>query len=79
MIVGLYDDFSCAYIVKWCRHEYLRLYDNLAHVRVQAFIEQVSFRDIHFIYRSNEERHECPATCGAMSGGHCQQYVIDQL
>ena len=31
------------------------------------------------IYRSNEERHDCSATCGTMSGGRLQQLVGNQL
>ena len=45
---------------------YLRYYDKLAHVRVQAFIKQVSFRDITLIYYSDEERHECSTTCNTI-------------
>ena len=36
---------ECAYMVNWYGHKCLSPYDNLAHVRVQAFIKQVSFRD----------------------------------
>ena len=35
---------ECAYIVNSCGLGYLWLYENLAHVRVKSFIEQVSFR-----------------------------------
>ena len=58
-IVGLHGDLlrgtsECAYMVIWCEHACLRLYDNLAHARVQVFIEQFRFAIKRLIYHSNE-------------------------
>ena len=39
-------------MVNWCGHECLRIHDNLAHVRVQVFIEKVRFAIERFNYRS---------------------------
>ena len=44
----------CVYSTIWHARGYLRCYDNLASVRVQAFVKQVSFRNIT-LWCSNEE------------------------
>ena len=69
----------CVYMTIWHMCGYLQCCENLARVRVQALIKQVSFRDRTLIYRTDEESHDYHAISGTMSGERFQQLVGNQL
>ena len=45
---------ECAYMMNWCGHQYLRLYDDLAHVWVFAYVIIIRHMCGGYIYLSRK-------------------------